>query len=335
MKYIIFILITINSLAFRPIFAQSSLEYKPEYKDTRIYFENQMYKIALEDKLKEDNLTEIEINYLLEEIKKSDNRSKNLDILAYEQLSFSNNIENIMYENILNKKFVEKNQDTYKFYENFILDNLDLIRKFDTAPNQIKVFPGKNEVLGNDFEGKIILTFDDGPSKYTTDIISTLEKNQISAIFFVLENRINSHEKILENMIKDGYIIGIHSNTHPNLIKLGNEEIEVEVSSGQKKLMDMFSYESIYFRSPYGSRNEETLDIINKYYENHILWNIDSIDWHKNFTKEIIVERVIRLNYLLDGGIVLFHDINNKSPFVIDEIIKKLKKGGFVFTNKI
>ncbi len=335
MKYIIFILFSINIIAFRPLLAKNSLEYNKNFKDTRIYYENQMYQRALKDKLKDSNLNKIEEVYLLKEIEKSNNRVKNLNILPFETLIFINDIEKSLYRDLLEHKKITRNNSTYKFYKNLILDNLTFLKKFPKMPNQIKKFEGKNEILGDNLDGNLIITFDDGPSKYTPIITKILKENNISAIFFILADRIDTYKEDIKNMINDGYVIGVHSNTHPNLINLEDKEVEVEVSHGQKKLLKDFSYKVRYFRSPYGSRKEDTLDIINKYYQNHILWNIDSVDWHKGFTKEIIIERVTRLSYLYNGGIILFHDINNKSPYVIDEIIKNLKDGGFEFKNQI
>lgn len=335
MKYIVFLLCALNIFAFRPVYSEGSLEYSKSFKSTRVYFENKIYYFALEDKLKDSNLSETEINYLKDEIKITKERLKPIKPLEFTELSFANNSEVELYKDILDKKDFDKNHNTYKFYTNLILDNLVFVEKFPKNPNQIMAFEGKGEVLGNELKGDIIFTFDDGPSKYTDKITQILDEYDIKGIFFVLGNRIDPYKDKIKEMIDVGHTIGFHSVSHKNLINIGEKEVEVEVSFGKEKILNEFSYETKYFRSPYGSRNEKVLDIINESYENHILWNIDSVDWHKGFTQDIIIERVLRLSYLYDGGIILFHDINKKTPNVLGEIIEKLKNGGFNFTSKI
>ena len=61
---------------------------------------------------------------------------------------------------------------------------------------------------------KVALTFDDGPSKYTQQILDILQDRDIHATFFLIGTNVNKHPEIVKRMADDGHAIGNHSYTH-------------------------------------------------------------------------------------------------------------------------
>ena len=57
----------------------------------------------------------------------------------------------------------------------------------------------------------IALTFDDGPSKYTWDIVNTLQAHKARATFFVLGNRVPTHQAAIDNVLANHNEIASHS----------------------------------------------------------------------------------------------------------------------------
>ena len=64
---------------------------------------------------------------------------------------------------------------------------------------------GKNSVM--------YLTFDDGPSKRTPEVLDILKRYNIKATFFII-NFDDSQIPILQRMIDEGHSIGIHGYSH-------------------------------------------------------------------------------------------------------------------------
>ena len=57
----------------------------------------------------------------------------------------------------------------------------------------------------------IYLTFDDGPSKYTSELLDVLRKYNVKATFFVVNSY---YSDILERMNEEGHAVGLHTYTH-------------------------------------------------------------------------------------------------------------------------
>ncbi|MBQ9011720.1 MAG: polysaccharide deacetylase family protein [Bacilli bacterium] len=76
----------------------------------------------------------------------------------------------------------------------------------------------------NESSKVVALTFDDGPSKYTDEILDILDKEKAVATFFVIGNKVQFYNKTLVKMLKGGNEIGNHSYTHKWLNRLYQEE---------------------------------------------------------------------------------------------------------------
>lgn len=337
-KIIMLLLLSFNLLAYKGVLAKSYLLDTKENRQTRSIFENEAYIDVLEDFLKNNELTEDEKEYIKSEIRLGRERIEKNSMNSLENLTFNDSQdEKENYSNLFaGKDFEYKEEDsTYAFYRELLDENFALFQKHKKIPSQIRKFEGKGEILGSEVSnGLIALTFDDGPSKYTEKIIDTLDNNGVRGTFFVLKDRLDTkYVSSTKKAIDMGFDVGVHSNTHKDIRRIKDNDVLVsEISDVQGILFDKYGYKSKYFRAPYGTRTLEDVDIINDFYDHHILWNIDSVDWHRSFTKEIILERVKRLVYLYNGGIVLFHDINGKTPYILDELIGDLHRAGFEFT---
>src|SRR5258708_4698689 len=64
---------------------------------------------------------------------------------------------------------------------------------------------------------KLALTFDDGPSAYTSRMLDELAKYNVKATFFVLGSRAAQHPELLERMSREGHVIANHSLSHPKM----------------------------------------------------------------------------------------------------------------------
>lgn len=82
----------------------------------------------------------------------------------------------------------------------------------------------------------IALTFDDGPSGYTPQLLKTLKANDVLATFFVIGMRLiepDYHRNIIEKMALDGHVVGSHSWSHANFAEIKEESILSELLSTQ------------------------------------------------------------------------------------------------------
>ncbi|WP_261376973.1 polysaccharide deacetylase family protein [Flavobacterium anhuiense] len=67
-------------------------------------------------------------------------------------------------------------------------------------------------------EKKIALTFDDGPSIYTLEVLELLKKYNVKATFFCIGKNIETHPEIIQKVISEGHLVGNHSYSHSKFL---------------------------------------------------------------------------------------------------------------------
>lgn len=172
----------------------------------------------------------------------------------------------------------------------------------------------------------IALTFDDGPNPATTSkILDTLEREHVSATFFVVGSRIAGNEALLRRMQAGGNEIGNHSWDHPDLTTKTPVQIRHEVADTQAALAAAGVRPPHLFRPPYGAVDKEVRQNVGL---TLALWNEDPRDWDSKSAKE--VEKAM-IESARPGGVIDAHDIYGTTAAAIGPTIKKLKARHYSF----
>lgn len=197
--------------------------------------------------------------------------------------------------------------------------------KIKTEEKEKEVFYYHTKIKTIDTEKKVIaLTFDDGPSRYTKEILKVLRKHKINATFFVLGNKVSLYEDTLKEMIKDGNEIGNHSYNHKLMSNLNENEIKEQIQKTQEILTNKLGYTPVSFRPTYGSINKKVKQSTSM----HItLWTIDTLDW-KIKDPNRIATRAMKAK---DMDIILMHDSKGRTIKALDILIPKLLDKGYQF----
>lgn len=171
----------------------------------------------------------------------------------------------------------------------------------------------------------VALTFDDGPSKYTNDILDILAENDINATFFVIGNKVKYYSNTLNKSIANGNEIGNHTYNHKSLSNLKLDDILSQINKTQDIIYEISGYTPLYLRPSYGNtshllKEKTPLEIV--------LWTVDPEDWkYKN--SKMIAKRV--LDKTKDGSIILLHDTKKRTRDALKIIIPELKSKGYQF----
>lgn len=169
----------------------------------------------------------------------------------------------------------------------------------------------------------VALTFDDGPSIYTEEILNTLKKYNSNATFFVLGNKIDNYSNIIIKMYENGNEIGNHSYNHRWLTKLSTDEQKEQINKTQEIIKKYTGYTPIYMRPTYGSINKKLRENINL---EVVLWSVDTKDWkYKNI--DTIVNNA--LTNVKDGSIILMHDTHERTSEAVKKLVPKLIEKGY------
>lgn len=173
----------------------------------------------------------------------------------------------------------------------------------------------------------VALTFDDGPSSFTEEIIDLLQKYDYNATFFVLGNKLNlNYKDILKKSIENGNEIGVHGYSHRSFTKMRQATMEEEITKTKKYIKNLTGYESTLVRPPYGNI---TKTIKNYNLGPYILWNNDTLDWKLRDANKIS-SRLI--NSIEDKSIILMHDTYLTTFKALEIILPYLKENNYVVT---
>ncbi len=177
----------------------------------------------------------------------------------------------------------------------------------------------------------IALTFDDGPSSYTQQILDILSQKGVHATFFNLGNQASSNPALTKAVLDGGHELASHTNRHQNLPTLGKDDLRSEITSAFDAIEGASGKRLQMIRAPYGAFTDaewaRSADLISC----NVLWNIDTLDW-KRPGAAAITDMV--LSHAFNGSIVLMHDGGgNRSQDIeaLPDIIDRLKAQGYTF----
>ncbi|UCZ54136.1 polysaccharide deacetylase family protein [Bacillus shivajii] len=173
-----------------------------------------------------------------------------------------------------------------------------------------------------------VLTFDDGPGRYTNRILDILKAKQVPAMFF-WQSKLFYTERPWKRVINEGHTIQSHAHNHKNLIQLSKEQQYDHIKKSITIIESITGKKVQYFRPPFGQYNEDTMLILDELNLQPVMWEICSYDWeHKNSPDQIITNVC---DYARYGSIILLHELK-QTVKVLPQLVDCLKKKGFRFT---
>ena len=152
----------------------------------------------------------------------------------------------------------------------------------------------------------LALTFDDGPSDFTPDVVRVLSRYEVPATFFVLGERAASMSKVVRSVAEAGHGIGIHGWTHTAFSELDSGVFAADLCRTSELLQKLTGKECRSIRPPYGRYDGELVSVLADRQLVTWLWTADAGDWSVDASADQIAGKVLRS--LTPGGIVLLHD---------------------------
>ncbi|MFM9911174.1 MAG: polysaccharide deacetylase family protein [Chitinophagaceae bacterium] len=191
---------------------------------------------------------------------------------------------------------------------------------------------------------QVILTFDDGPDpEYTPQVLDILQKEKVPATFFIVGMEAENNLPLLKRIYNEGYEIGNHTFTHPNIAAVSTERAATEMESTRLLIEAVTGRSTVLFRAPFNADAEPTTETELKpialskeknYYT--VGESIDPNDWEKGVTADSIYARTIRqYEANPEKGIILFHDAGGNRQATVDalpKIIHYFKNNGIQLT---
>ena len=181
----------------------------------------------------------------------------------------------------------------------------------------------------------IALTFDDGPSESTPDLLDYLERENVQATFFQCGMHVKRLPHVAGQVAAAGHEIGNHTYSHPKLPFKSRQFIEREFCETQRTIQGETGVTPIFLRPPYGYRWMGMREVQERLLLLGVMWTVIGYDWR--WPAERVSEYVLRRRS--PGGIVCLHDGRGASvrPEIantltaVREIVPRLRDEGYRF----
>lgn len=246
---------------------------------------------------------------------------------------------------ILPKKETENNSDEENMEdienkEEDIPEKTEEIIDSEIKPEQKPEIPPP-EIEENENNDKIIyLTFDDGPSKYTPELLDILDRYGIKATFFVVGS---GRTDLIDDIYNAGHQIGAHSYSHDySQIYTDVESYLEDLSNIQNIIFNNTGTFTNLIRFPGGSSNtvskkysegimtELAQEVTNLGYT-YFDWNVSGEDAGSAKTADEVYNNVINEIGNRKESVVLLHDTKQYTIDAVEKIIEWGLENGYKF----
>ena len=187
-----------------------------------------------------------------------------------------------------------------------------------------------------DIRKKIYLTFDDGPSSNTDEILDILKAYDVQATFFVVGKADEASRRAYRRIVEEGHTLGMHSYSHSYAeIYESEKAFQSDMKKLQEYLYDMTGVWPRYYRFPGGSSNTvsgvdmwELADWLTEQGITYYDWNVASGDAvSRELPADTLVANCLAGIRNQQNCVVLMHDAANKHTTVeaLPEIISEIR----------
>lgn len=176
----------------------------------------------------------------------------------------------------------------------------------------------------------VALTFDDGPSTYTPQVLSVLERERVHATFFLIGEQVAGYAAFARRALADGDMLGDHTWSHPN-VSGGGAFAQGQLLSTANAIRRATGFRPCLFRAPYGAVSSGLIGLARGLGFTTIQWDVDPQDWARPGSGAIYARIV---GAVRNGSIVLMHDgggPRGQTLAALPAIIRTLKARGYGF----
>ena len=245
-----------------------------------------------------------------------------LSILCYQVISLKRELKELSKQVYVSTDV----SDTNEMVDDSVLDDVYKVDDMDNIAEEGDI-------------PKVYLTFDDGPSSNTEEILNILDDYNIKATFFVCGKDLELYGDAYKRIVDDGHTIGMHSYSHNfGDIYSSGDAFAADYVKIHDLILNTTGVDTKYYRFPGGSSNKVSstsmstfINYLNEQGAVYYDWNVASGDaTSQAFTSEQLVDNVMKDVVKYKTSVVLLHDAANKNATVeaLPGLIESLQEQG-------
>jgi len=182
---------------------------------------------------------------------------------------------------------------------------------------------------GSAQDKRIALTFDDGPSEKTNQVLDILKKYNIQATFFLIGSKVEANQEVLRRLVSEGHQLGNHTYHHSKATGFYPvPKLTEELESTRSVVKKLTGLNMKLYRPPFGVTTPNLAKVVSQLRLNVIGWSVRSFDTTAQ-SAEGIIQRVLK--QIKPGSVVLLHDDREKCAAILETIIPHLLNQRYTF----
>lgn len=215
--------------------------------------------------------------------------------------------------------------------------------------------PARHMVRAAPGAGKTVsLTFDDGPTRFTPQILKVLRQHDVRATFFHPGRRVAERPRLAAQVAAEGHLLENHTYDHayPSEIRGGwtRTYLASQFRRTNMRIRDVTGHRPCFFRPPGGHQTSGMTDVARNHGMSTVMWSVDTEDWRQPRTTTSTATNRISSRALAglsqSNPLVLFHDgkasreperqvSSNRSNTVnaLPAVIRAFKRNGYRFVD--
>lgn len=181
--------------------------------------------------------------------------------------------------------------------------------------------------------GMIALTFDDGPSENTIELLDLLQSKGVRATFHLTTQHLTDPavQDSLFEITSAGHLIGLRTETRWDLLKMSDKQIRTEFARHANIMASFIGYYPKFVRLPYGGYDDRVLKAVESTGAVVTTHNLETYDYTNDGNR--VVNAVQLATSLLAPGagsfIVVQHDGVQQSVAVSGKVIEVAQKAAY------
>ncbi|WP_128548276.1 polysaccharide deacetylase family protein [Larkinella soli] len=179
----------------------------------------------------------------------------------------------------------------------------------------------------------VALTFDDGPTEFTDELIEVLRSEGVKATFFLIGGLIGQHPEYGRRLAAAGHEIGNHTYSHHRMVFKDAAFIRQEVEKTDSLIRRIAPQNHILFRPPYCKKFIGLPRYLHEHRRETITWDVEPESFADVRSS---ADRIAAYTaaHTRPGSIILLHGMNpgdGETRKSLKALITRLKKRGYRF----
>jgi peptidoglycan/xylan/chitin deacetylase (PgdA/CDA1 family) len=186
---------------------------------------------------------------------------------------------------------------------------------------------------GSPSRNEVALSFDDGPTANTEQLVKILLRYHATATFFLIGDQVKGNEHLLRAMNGGGMELANHSYTHPADLATEGPQATRQLEMTNTAIRDATGFKPCLFRPPFGALTPDLVERAKQLGMTTAKWSVDSSDYLHPGTA-VITQRV--LDGVRPGDIVVMHDnpeTRGQTVAALPGILQGLQSRGYRVVN--